>query len=170
MVSLNAPPLSGTLLNTVSTLSVNTVVWYIQVVKLEPQSLIVIVFDYESLLTTEIFTVRGIDDSKFALLERSVLQLHAHQQQMRKLDDMDWTDTSTAQKVRPVFLCLLVVDSVFEVVRQKILDLNRSRQPDALVRIDPVVYMVSIRLDKRLCAITYCARGFLLSNTDCNWK
>ena len=84
---------------------------------LQSQFEIVIVFDSQLLLPTEVVFVCGVDDREFAALEWRVLHLDAHEEKVRELHHVHWTDTTFAKEVRPVFLGVLVVDAILEVVR-----------------------------------------------------
>jgi hypothetical protein len=46
---------------------------------------------------------------------------------MGELYDVHWTKTSFTKEIRPVFLGILVVDAVFEIIGQKVLQFNGRR-------------------------------------------
>jgi hypothetical protein len=54
---------------------------------------------------------------------------------MRELNHVDWTNTTFPQEVCPVLFGILVVDTVLEVVRKQILELDGCGNPNSHVRI-----------------------------------
>lgn len=115
---------------------------YILVMHLEPESKIIVVLDDKGLLAAEIISVSRVDDSKVTLLERRVLQIDTKKEQMRELHNMYRANTSFTEEVGPILLGVLVVDTILEVERKEVLNLNRSGETDAHVRVDAVILLV----------------------------
>lgn len=107
-----------------------------------------LVLQDEVILDWEIFRVVGVDNGKLASLEdyiqrvqksasrratrsrkrTGILNLHAQQEEMGELGDVDRTDSSLAEVARPVVLEVLVEDAVPDVVREQVLNLDGSAE------------------------------------------
>src|SRR5687768_10777270 len=89
------------------------------------QNRVVVVPDFQDLFSSEAFAISRVDDAKFAGLERSILHLDADEEQVREFHHVDWTNSTFPEEVRPILLCVAVIDSVLEVVWKKVVHLNR---------------------------------------------
>lgn len=91
---------------------------FLQVMELEPQLDSLFILDSKGGLPAEVFVSIGINDGEFTLFEDCVLQVYTQQQQMRQLNNVHRAETPFPQKVCPVFLGILVIDTVLEIVRK----------------------------------------------------
>lgn len=84
--------------------------------QLEVELAILLVFDRKDRFSAKIFLSIGVDDSELAWLKQRILHVDTQQQQVRQLHDMDRTDATFSEKIRPVLLSVLIIDPVFEVI------------------------------------------------------
>lgn len=91
---------------------------FLQIVELEPQLNSLLILDNKGGLPAEVFLSIGVDDGEFTLSEDCILQVYTQQQQVRQLNNVHRAETPFPQKIRPVFLGILVINTVLEIVRK----------------------------------------------------
>ena len=106
---------------------------HLLVVELQSKRRIVHVFDSHCLFSRKLL-VRRVYDRILALLEWRILDINAEEEKMRKINHVDRTNASLSKEIRPIFLCVLVVYSVFEVIWQKILQFDGRCEFDPAYR------------------------------------
>ncbi|KAI6763960.1 hypothetical protein HG530_007749 [Fusarium avenaceum] len=127
-----------------------TAIGNLDILHCQTQRQSLIILDDEFILLGKVFIVSAIDDCEIACLEHSILHVNTEKQQMRKLNNVNWTDTSLSQKVGPVFLSILVVDAVFEVVWQEILQGHWRRELNLHIRILPALWVCLVKTGMNL--------------------
>jgi hypothetical protein len=65
-----------------------------------------------------------------------ILHLDAEEEEMGKLGDVDGTDTAGSEEGSPVVFEVFVEDSVPDVVREEVLDLDGSAKTQRDLRVD----------------------------------
>lgn len=63
---------------------------------------------------------------------------------------MNRTETSFSQEVRPIFLCVLIVNAILEVVREQILEFYGGRESYSHVRINTMDALVGIQMESEI--------------------
>lgn len=102
--------------------------------KVELESLLV--GEDEITLDWQVLRVVRVDDGKLGPLEHRILHLHAEEQEMRELGDVNGADAAVSEEASPVVLEVLVKDAVTDVVRQQVLNLDRSTKTESDLGVD----------------------------------